>query len=293
MQLEEGVLHILAEMVCGAHGTNGGFEWNNFPYRTSTHLTRFFRSCGLPQYVHDGSTRNYWVFNVLYELNAKASPDSLLPSPELTRVIERLVHPLEFVNTDLDRIAATEDLNNVLRAAGMSFELDKEGRLRLQGVDFLDRGVREAAILLSDSRFAGPDEQFRKAVDFLRGQPTPDVENCIKDAVGALEAVAQLLAGKHSKEGLPRIMDRLSSQGIIPGSLAEGIKKVYGYRGDTPGVAHGMTQKQATADEAELVLNMCATYIVYLARKLNLDQRKNHIGRRTKGSVIGKEIPNG
>jgi len=204
-----------------------------------------------------------------------------------------LVHPLEFVNTDLDRVAAIEDLNNVFRAAGANFDLDKEGKLRQRGVDFLDRGVREAAILLGDSRFAGPDEQFRKAVDFLRGQPTPDVENCIKDAVGALEAIAQLLAGKDAKEGLPRIVDRLASQRTIPGSLAEGIKKVYGYRGDTPGVAHGMTQKQATVDEAELVLNMCAAYIVYLARKLSPKQGRNHIGPRTKGSVAGKESPNG
>lgn len=51
----------LAEFICGE-------ESNSFPYRSSYHLSSFFKRLGL-NYEHDGSTRRFWVENVLKELS--------------------------------------------------------------------------------------------------------------------------------------------------------------------------------------------------------------------------------
>lgn len=50
----------LAEMICGDN--------NCFPYRSSFYLTKFFKDLAL-NYEHDGSTRRFWVRDVLLELD--------------------------------------------------------------------------------------------------------------------------------------------------------------------------------------------------------------------------------
>ena len=55
---------------------------------------------------------------------------------------------------------------------------------------------------------------------------------------------------------------------IIPKLLDETIRKVYAYRGDQPGVAHGLVgTSKVTVDEAEFVLAMSAAIIIYLVKK--------------------------
>jgi len=47
--------------------------------------------------------------------------------------------------------------------------------------------------VLKHSDFEGPNYQFLKAIDFFNKRPKPDLENCVKEAVGALEGVARIL----------------------------------------------------------------------------------------------------
>src|SRR4030042_5199398 len=51
----------LAEFICGEQN-------NSFPYRSSYFLTKFFTDLGF-DYKHDGTTRRFWVKNVLLELS--------------------------------------------------------------------------------------------------------------------------------------------------------------------------------------------------------------------------------
>jgi len=50
----------LAEFICGESN-------NSFPYRSSYFLTKFFTDLGF-EYAHDGTTRRFWVRDVLLEL---------------------------------------------------------------------------------------------------------------------------------------------------------------------------------------------------------------------------------
>ena len=52
----------LAEFICGDN--------KPFPYRTSSLLTEFFNNLGF-DYTHDGTTRRYWVRDVLLQMSVK------------------------------------------------------------------------------------------------------------------------------------------------------------------------------------------------------------------------------
>lgn len=56
MQFEERTLTQIAHMICG----NGEEQTSHFVYRSSIHLTEFFRDCGMG-YVHNGLTRHIWL----------------------------------------------------------------------------------------------------------------------------------------------------------------------------------------------------------------------------------------
>jgi hypothetical protein len=118
MRLSLVTIDKLAEMICGSHGSDSGFKWDNFPYRSSSKLTKFFRHCDLP-FVHDGSSRCDWVEGVLEQLNERPAINTDLPSAELSLVIKHLLVSSEFEGKSLDRQKAMDDVNRVLLSEGL------------------------------------------------------------------------------------------------------------------------------------------------------------------------------
>ena len=100
-------IHEIADMICG----NFSQAESYFTYRSSSYLTEFFEDCDLEQYVHDGSTRKWWVANVLQEILNQPSNDATLPSPEFQTVIQALMDRADHVNEDSDRSGALIQLN--------------------------------------------------------------------------------------------------------------------------------------------------------------------------------------
>ncbi|MHA1482358.1 MAG: hypothetical protein ACTSQA_02830 [Candidatus Heimdallarchaeaceae archaeon] len=116
-KLKTSIIDQLALMICGDS------PYTNFPYRSSSYLTAFFRGIDL-DYCHDGSTRKWWVTEVLEELNEKPSLESGFPSPESKRVIEYLLDPTHFIDLDQDR--AIEQVNQLLKSQNLTIEKDKK-----------------------------------------------------------------------------------------------------------------------------------------------------------------------
>ncbi|MCG7536010.1 hypothetical protein [Pseudoalteromonas sp. OOF1S-7] len=111
----------LAEMICGDD------PFNFFPYRSSSYLTRFFVDLDL-DYVHDGSTRRDWVHDVLKELNAKQAPQPNMPSPEMVKVIEYLLHTDHFLfNENVDREKAVEAVTTCLKTYDLTIATHTNG----------------------------------------------------------------------------------------------------------------------------------------------------------------------
>jgi len=158
------------------------------------------------------------------------------------------------------------DANRLFEEECLGWRL-KGGLVERVGTEQSERLLDEARHFLQDARFAGPEEQFAKAVRALSVRPEPDTANCVKDAVGAVEGVARIVTGRQSAV-LSRIVADLKRKGILHATLAKCFEGLYAYRGDAEGAAHGaVTAIPVPLAEAEMALNTSAALIIYLVNK--------------------------
>lgn len=148
----------LSEMICG----NDAF--NHFPYRKSSQLTKFFIDLDL-DYVHDGSTRSYWVQSVLEELNNKTSVNENLPSNDLCKVIEYLVNPDHF-DTESNHEKAIQDVNFALKTSDLVLnkKANKHSVISVLNGEFISTDVKEVNVVkhitFSPTVFKIPEKPF-------------------------------------------------------------------------------------------------------------------------------------
>jgi hypothetical protein len=160
----------------------------------------------------------------------------------------------------------SDEINNLFREEQLGFEL-RDGKVEKIGSGFINAQIKEARYLLKEPEFKGADEHFEKALKALNIRPKPDVENCVKDAISAIESVGRIIVNDE-KVLLSDIIKDMAKNKTIPKPLDEAIQKIYAYRGDQPGVAHGLVGiSKVTIDEAEFVLAMSAAIIIYLVKK--------------------------
>jgi hypothetical protein len=120
--------------------------------------------------------------------------------------------------------------------------------------------------LVDEPSLRGPSGQWQKALEHLSQRP-PDAENCIKDAIGAVEGAARILSGRET-DTLSALIKPFAKEIKMHPALAGVVEKLYAYRGDEQAVAHGATQEaKDLIAEAELVLQVSAAVIVYFVKK--------------------------
>jgi hypothetical protein len=115
IKFRDSMFERIANMICG--NKDNKFS-KNFPYRSSSYLTKFFGDCDL-DYRHDGSTRSDWVTGVLKEIShgLASSPD--LPSDSMVTVLSQLMNIDYFDHEGCDRTLALQDLNTQLERYGL------------------------------------------------------------------------------------------------------------------------------------------------------------------------------
>lgn len=120
----------LADLVVGNEREDGQ---TYFLYRSSSRISEFFDDLGTG-HVHDGSTRNQWVADVLEEiLSQPVEAGESLPE-DFSRLIEQLMDPAEALNEGADRINALAQLNTVLNREGLeAFFHDERCFVRKRG----------------------------------------------------------------------------------------------------------------------------------------------------------------
>jgi len=123
MRLRDRALETLAQMVVGDNSA--------FPYRSRSHITRFFSRCGLP-YVHDGTTRWRWARDVLEKLNLGHSHSPDLPSDDLLQVVAELFESDDFDASGKSRNTALDELNKLLSREGLAAYFDSSDRCNLR-----------------------------------------------------------------------------------------------------------------------------------------------------------------
>jgi hypothetical protein len=132
MEIGRSGLTKISQMICGDE------PYIYFPYRSSSSLTSFFVELDM-DYVHDGSTRKNWVYDVLVQLNQMAQPYESLPSPQLTKVIESLLNPDYFsatrnYNQKIDFEKSFDTLNNCLKNQSLCLKKQSNGHVKLSAL---------------------------------------------------------------------------------------------------------------------------------------------------------------
>ena len=114
MKFKRRTLEQLADMICG----NFDAETSVFPYRSSTYLSEFFADADT-EYVHDGSTRKWWVADTLKRILSDPHSDPRTPPDSFLRVITTLMDQGDAQNEEQGRTKAMAMLNAALVREGL------------------------------------------------------------------------------------------------------------------------------------------------------------------------------
>lgn len=127
MEFKQRTLKQIADMICGNFDTKETF----FRYRSSSFLTEFFQDADT-DYIHDGSTRNWWVANTLQQILAEPQSIPNYPPETFLRVIQVLMDQGDALNEGADRPGALGLLNAALAREGFEafYAEDKKCYLR-------------------------------------------------------------------------------------------------------------------------------------------------------------------
>lgn len=129
----------LADLVCGNPGSDNpevGETPKYFPYRSSSNITEFFAELDT-DWEHDGSTRRWWVADVIEAILDEPHDGPGHPPPTFCRLIDQLMDPRDAINEGAERPYALEQLNKVLTREGFEafYAEDRHCYLRHRGSD--------------------------------------------------------------------------------------------------------------------------------------------------------------
>jgi len=160
----------------------------------------------------------------------------------------------------------TDEMNLILSEENIGYEF-KDGIFNRIGRAHTQKNVIKTGSILTDEKLTRTRIHYTKALSFFAQMPEPDNENCIKEAICALESAAEILSGEKLTKDFCKELRKLegNDEGKIPPPIIQSIIKIYGYRNNGQSISHGNTQGfKVTTLEAELVLNLTAGFITYL-----------------------------
>jgi hypothetical protein len=161
----------------------------------------------------------------------------------------------------------SKELNIILAEENIAFQFIN-GQFQRRGHSQTQKSFQNVGLVLNNEKLKETRNHFNKAKKFFNQMPDPDVENCVKDALCALEAATETLTGKPASKDFEKAMKQLQGNGPkqIPPPIVEGMIKLHAYRGSGQGVSHAALEgNRVTLIDAELVLSLVASYITYLA----------------------------
>jgi hypothetical protein len=128
MKFKQRSLMQIAELICGNRSQD---EVCFFRYRSSKYLTEFFQDSDT-DYIHDGTSRAYWVADVLKSILEEPQANANTPPETFSRVIRVLMDQGDAENEAPSRLGALAALNAALTREGFEafYGDDKQCYLR-------------------------------------------------------------------------------------------------------------------------------------------------------------------
>ncbi len=241
----------LADFVCGEAN-------NSFPYRSSYFLTKFFTDLGF-EYTHDGTTRRFWVKDVLLQMSIR----------ELSLVIEKgLFNKRDFrKEAKKDNKDFEENYQNAIKEFKNMFN----DSLSIDaGVDLsylLDFNVN--AELLFDKQVQTDDDELNKLIKEAKDRffNPKDKQIAIEKLWDAFERIKTYYEGnkKQSSEKLVSIISKNFNSDLLESEFQSLTKIGNEYR-----IRHHETDKQEITEPKHLnylffrmltLIDLCLTSI--------------------------------
>lgn len=173
---------------------------------------------------------------------------------------------IELVKEKRDvQIYIASEIERLILEENLAFEFS-DGVVRRRGRRHTEDKVTRAHVVMGDSRLNESRKHYTKALNFFRNPTAPDYENCVKEAVCAVEAAGKALfpASKAATLGDLAKWFLKTNDYEIPKALVKTIEGIYAYRSGGNGVGHGGAEGGvATLEVAEYIISVTASQIIY------------------------------
>jgi hypothetical protein len=242
-------------------------EHDAFPYRRHVDLDDFFaRIDGVPAWDNEGS-RHTKTVQFLGACNRTPLGESRLPQG-IEAVVKAMLNVGEFEDAP-ERDAALVLVHEIMEGYHVLIETDFDGEVQIVSTasnkrqQLIDAELHTAfGNVLHESDLNTARVHYANAQRMIRGGDFP---NAAKEAVCSVEACLSTITGE---DDLKKAL-RKATQAGLPQPLDGVIEKLYAWRGNEPGVAHGGKELPAvTRADAQFALNMAAAVNLYLRERL-------------------------
>ncbi len=172
------------------------------------------------------------------------------------------------------RIYYTDELNTILAEENIGYFF-ADGQFQRRGRAQTQKNIQRVGSVLGGKRFFDVRSHYNKSRKFFEQFPYPDVQNCVKEALSALEACLSIVTGMPVSNNFSKVVKQFMGKedSDIPYPIGEGMIKLHAYRGSGKGIAHAATKgNKVTEIDAELVLSLTAAYITYLIDLFPIEQ---------------------
>ena len=218
-------LRYLNRVLSGVRGLPPGESWGEMVSEDETHLLA----------IKLGDTKWDFVFDFIERILDDLEPDMGGNLAALKN---------EFQN----------DINILFRTERMLYSI-KEGRISPQlpsEVEILETNV----LSISAQRVAGRAvvQHLEKARNLLCQRPEPDLENCIKELVSALESTAKILS-RDDRMKLRKFLDSKLCRDVLHSAVRDLIKKFYGFASEECGIRHGSGSVQGKVGIEDVIFS--------------------------------------
>lgn len=130
-----------------------------------------------------------------------------------------------------------------------------------QEVESIEEAIRDT------SQTSNVQAHLQSAISLLADKKSPDYRNCIKEAISAVEALAQSLTG-NPRATLGDALNLLEKREALHPALKKSLSSLYSYTSDGDGIRHAMLDEpNLTSTDAIFMLVTCSAFINYMVKK--------------------------
>jgi hypothetical protein len=173
---------------------------------------------------------------------------------------------LEFVGRSY---VSDQDLmkwNAELAAEGVPYRFVKRQLVPITNAEEIEA---VASALTKPEKYLGVREHIAGAVAALSKRPDPDIRNCVKESILAVESAAKATTGTKAGAFEPAFKEFERRFGKLHPAMAAAIRSLYGYGSDEQGIRHAILDDAERLDtaEARFMLVACSAFANYLVAR--------------------------